>query len=499
MPMESAALNPVLAPIRALARAGASHRALQAFGAAGLDTVADDPAVLTLKGRLLKDSAAGAREARASLLAEAASCYAAAAQRTPATYPLINAATLSFLGGDPARGAALARETLAMLDSGAHEPDTPYWLGATRAEALLLLDREEEARKALRAAVAQAPAALEDRAATLKQFRLILAAQGRPDAWLDAFRPAAMVHFAGPIGIGEADRGLAGSIERAVERLQPASATGALAAGFDIVAAEILRRGGAALHVMLPAPVDAFVAASVRPSGADWEARFEALLAQAASVESLDAPRLSGAAALLAERMALGTVIRDARLCGAEAVMLRMAGAPQDGIAAAPPHARLVAVEGTDGPAVKAAQLAGPDHPVALVGCRLGAADPLERLAGVPVRRLAFGALVEMEDLAAAAKLAAALYDSDPQAQAVLDYGAGIGDGGPDLAGLEALLAIPARPFALATRPAALALEAAETPFRTALAGASETWTGSTDFFSLWAEGEPGSDDQFGQ
>ncbi|MDZ7587872.1 MAG: tetratricopeptide repeat-containing protein [Parasphingorhabdus sp.] len=127
-----------LAQILGLARAGASARAWELFTAAGWNARADDPAALTLKGRLLKDQAKMAEgPARATIFRHSADAYAAAAALAPATYPLINAASLALLSEDEARARDLARQVLELLDSGEHTPDTPYWLTATRAEALL--------------------------------------------------------------------------------------------------------------------------------------------------------------------------------------------------------------------------------------------------------------------------------------------------------------------------------------------------------------------------
>ena len=93
-----------------------------------------------------------------------------AAALQPATYPLINAATLSLLSGDRAQAAEIAREVLARIAAEPEEPETPYYRAATEAEALLLLGRREEARAALAAAVAAAPHAWEDHGSTLRQF-----------------------------------------------------------------------------------------------------------------------------------------------------------------------------------------------------------------------------------------------------------------------------------------------------------------------------------------
>src|SRR6185436_11192482 len=96
------------------ARAGALDHAWAQFAAAGYDARGDDPAALTVKGRLLKDHALRASDeaARRRFYLQSAECYRASAALQPATYPLINAATLSLLSGDRAQAEEIAREVL---------------------------------------------------------------------------------------------------------------------------------------------------------------------------------------------------------------------------------------------------------------------------------------------------------------------------------------------------------------------------------------------------
>lgn len=472
-----------LSEVRTLARAGATDAAWALFESEprhGIDA-------LTLKGRLLKERAASQHgAARSALLREAGEVYAEAARAAPATYPLINAGTLSLLGGARARAVQLATETLALLESGAHEPDTRYWLAATRAEALLLLDREVEARAALREAIAGTPRAWEDHAVTIRQFRLILAEQDRPTAWLDACRPPAPIHFAGPLGLAADDIQLEASIEAAIAANGVGIAVGALAAGFDIIAAELLVRAGAELHVVLPAAPELFVAASVAPAGKTWNPRFEALLAGAAHVEILDLPAgLSAGAAALAEEMAIGCAVRGARLLDVDAILLRLAGngAPPGG--SDRPGIRRVEVQG-GATGAGGLGLPPPDHAIALLGCRHAAAPQLTELTGAPPHIVPAGAVFALDDLAAAANLVMTLFDATDATHVVLDYRPPVPDGSPDIAALEALLATPARGYPLATRSAALVLEARGAPFRFALAGACDGIAGPVEFFSLW-------------
>lgn len=473
-----------LARVLSLARAGAADAAWAMLESAGPGE-ASDSAALSLRGRLIKDRATSTDGAvRSGLLSEAAAAYLAAARLSPtATYPLINAATLSLLGGDPARAAALAQETLALLDGGAHEPDTAYWLTATRAEALLLLGRETEARGALDAAVAGTPLAWEDRAVTLRQFRRILAHQGRPAGWLDALRPPPAVHFAGPIGIAPHDARLEAELAAAAEALGAGTATGALAAGFDIAAAEALLRAGVRLQIILPAQVDAFVEGSVRPAGADWLARFEAVLAAAAGVDEIDAAAgLTAASVAIAEEMAIGTMVSEARARDGEAVLLRLAGAAP-GVAGA----RLVSVS-ADAAAGGAASpgLAGPKRPVALLGTRHAGASRLAALTQATACVTPSGVHAACGDLAATAGAALALFDDSAEAQVVLDYAPPHGDGTPDTAALDTLLEMSAQRYPIVTRSAALALAACGAPVITAPAGASGGLAAPVEFYSLW-------------
>ncbi len=464
--------------------------ARDAFVAAGLDATDDDAVTLALKGRLLKDAAGAATaEERGGLLAQAAEAYATAARLSPAaTYPLINAATLAFLSGNRALAQAHARETLALLDGGAHEPDTAYWLAATRAEALLLLGHDAQARAALDAAIAGTPLAWEDHAVTLRQFRRILGAQAKPADWLDARRPPPAVHFAGPIGIRPHDARLEASLARVAEGFGGGTATGALAAGFDIAAAEALHRAGMRLQIVLPARIDSFVEASVRPAGGDWLTRFEALIAAAYTLDEIDTPAgLSAAAAVLAEEMALGCAMIEARSRDAEAVMLRLAGAGTG--AAAGSGGRLVTVSG-DALAIEAhwPELAPPARPIALLGCRHASAHRLGELTGAAEHLTPTGVYAVCDSLTVAAAAGLALFDGSAEGQVVLDYALPYPDGTPDTAALDTLLEMSGQRYPIATRAAALTLASRGAPITTAPAGASGGLAPSVEFFSLWGD-----------
>lgn len=312
--------------VQRLARSGDTEQAWQLFESSGLARAAGNADALSLKGRLIKDRAikAGGPE-RAALFDAAHDAYLAAASLRPATYPLINAATIALLGGNRDEARRTAERILAMLDSGAHEPETDYWLRATRAEAHLLLDRHAEAQTELASAMQAAPRAWEDHASTLRHFRLIHDELDAPAAWLDAYRPPASLHFSGIIHLSPDDIAAPAAIEAAIDKLAPGFAFGALAAGADIVAAEILVGRGVDLHVLLPASIAAFRRDSVDRFGADWGPRFDHLLEQAETVEPIgELDAVSDAGIAMADQMAMGLAIRQAHLLESRALALRI-------------------------------------------------------------------------------------------------------------------------------------------------------------------------------
>ncbi len=325
-----------LRTVQRLARSGDTERAWQLFETSGLAHDTGSADALSLKGRLVKDRALKtAGEERSALLDAAHGAYLAAAALRPATYPLINAATIALLAGNRTEARRTAERILAMLDSRAHEPETDYWLKATRAEAYLLLDRHGEAQAALAEAMRAAPAAWEDHASTLRHFRLIHDEIGAPATWLNSYRPPASLHFSGIIHLDPHAAEAQAAIEAAIDECDPGFAFGALAAGADIVAAEILVRRGAELHVVLPASIAAFRRDSVAPFGADWCARFDRLIGEAAMVETIgELDRVSDAGIAMADQMAMGLTIRQARILESRAQALRI-GQSQAGRAAA--------------------------------------------------------------------------------------------------------------------------------------------------------------------
>jgi hypothetical protein len=301
----------------------------------GLLDSASDPKALSLQARLVKDRAkrAGAGSSQARLFDQSAQLYAKAAEIATSSYPLINAASLSLFAGKPVQARHFAQNVLDLIAADPSEGETPYWREATRAEALLLLDHEAEARAALRIAMARQPHAWEDHAATIEQFRLVLAEKGWDAAWLDMYRPPPSIQFSGITGLAPNDPDVVAAIAQFIASERPGFAFGALAAGADLLFAEAFidwrdaECPAAELHVVLPYPVDQFRQISVAAFGDHWTGRFDEALAQATTITAygLGDPSLP-LAVEYADRVAMGRAVRNAQVLASRACAVTALG-----------------------------------------------------------------------------------------------------------------------------------------------------------------------------
>lgn len=321
------ASSPAIFRIIATARSGALDHAWQMFRAAGFDGVDDDPAILNLKGRLLKDEAllAGGA-ARREKARRAGDAYAASAARQPAPYPLINAATLALIAGDRAASVRRADEALSLIARGVPD-ETPYWLAATEAEALLLKGDEAGARAALTRATAAAPEAWEDHASTLRQLAAILREGGGDAAWLDPLRPPRSLHYTGHLALSLPEAKIVEQVDHILATEGVGFGYGALAAGADILVAERLIARGAELNLILPLDIAAFVERSVRPHGEPWVRRFDRALDAATQTFVVDEAKEAGDSGFallvgLTDLVATGRAVMNAANLQSEAVQL---------------------------------------------------------------------------------------------------------------------------------------------------------------------------------
>jgi class 3 adenylate cyclase len=330
-----------------LASTGATRQAAEKFAALALDGAAGTAQsrrlrmdIASLKARLAKDDAFARRgEDRQSRLREAARLYQtvfaeeAAANNPEAYYPGINAASLFLLAGNRDEATATAVAVLQQLVSSPPER-RGYFECVSEMEALLVLGRLDEARERVRTVrrMLAAPGAIgfRDLASTIRQLRLVIAANRLDDEWLAEIVPPRVVHYLGhiisaPGGRGRFPAAQEGEIAAAIEaRITGAGigfGYGSLAAGADILFAEALLRHGASLHVVLPFNRAEFVEISVRPAANRWVKRFEECFAAAemsGTVRYATEDRYLGDDALFGycSQLAMGLAILRARyLC----------------------------------------------------------------------------------------------------------------------------------------------------------------------------------------
>lgn len=247
----------------------------------------------SLRGRLWKDGVHRARDAAASagLARRARDEYLAAYAIAHDPYPGINAATLSLLLGEPERSRALAEQVqndLARLGS------RTAWDLATAGEAALLSGDPERARARYAEAVAIAARDAGSIATMRRQLKLVARALPEATRLLGTLRAPDVVAFAGHM-IDAPDRAdprfpasLVPAVEAAirahVKRWHAPVVFGSAASGADLIVLDAALDAGAEVNVVLPFDRADFVRTSVAPAGAEWVARFDAVLARASRI-----------------------------------------------------------------------------------------------------------------------------------------------------------------------------------------------------------------------
>jgi CRP-like cAMP-binding protein len=263
-----------------------------------LAVLVEDIAAIEARAQKELAFAAGDPEARHAHAAASAEYYESIHAAVGGTYAGINAAMMARIAGDDDRSAAIAGRIIRLIG---REPKG-YWDHATLAEAHLLTGDDAAAARAFALAHRQADATDGHRSSTRLQLARIGAHLGIPtEACLAALPVGLTAVYSGPLFRGaelddSAQQRLEGDLRSAVDAALATEGVryiyGALACGADIVVAEAALAAGVELHVVLPFPVDAFVATSVdigNPADAPdrWKERFWHCLRQSASFTSL--------------------------------------------------------------------------------------------------------------------------------------------------------------------------------------------------------------------
>lgn len=279
--------------VLALSRCHAKQRALEDFYSYKLHK-SENEYIRALEPRILKDLAFQSLDRDQPFLdmdkekfSTAAFTYHQEFLKTGAHYSAINAATLYLLSGDQDKAAALATSALGI----AHADHGPkYFPLATQAEACLLLNRLDEARRFIAEAAEHNSKNLLTRARTNYQLKLICTYLGIDASILDPLLPETVIHYCGHIFnesrplSEDAEIELARRIDEVISRNHVAIAYGSLAGGADIMIAESILKHGGELNIWLPFGMENFCEELVRPSGEGWVQRFHDCIGKAHTV-----------------------------------------------------------------------------------------------------------------------------------------------------------------------------------------------------------------------
>lgn len=280
--------------VLALARSGAVERAAETFRLLKLDG-SDDEDIAALGARILKDRYFSSNKNRdPSIAAMSADRYESVFKITGDYYPAINAASMWLFAGQKERAAALARETLKICQRHKDlQGDDLYWLQATKAEALLLLQDQIGAKTQLENIANLRDKHISDLASTSIQLKRICDFLALDCKFLQLLKLPGVLHYTGhmiapPDGYGRfaasSEQLVAAKINNKLAELDIGFGYGSLACGGDILVAEALLQRGAELHLVFPFVLDEFKKISVAGGGAVWLDRFEACYKQAHSI-----------------------------------------------------------------------------------------------------------------------------------------------------------------------------------------------------------------------
>lgn len=269
--------------VLALSRCNAKQRALDSFYSYKLH-LSDDEYVRSLEARILKDLAFLSLDKEKPFqnldkerFSAAAVTYHRAFTQSGGHYSAINAATLYLISGDQTRARDLANTAIEL----AHKDSGPqYYALATQAEAYLLLNKLEDARRVIEEAAKHNENNLLTRARTRYQLKLICDFLNIDASILDPLLPETVIHYCGhafynhhQISAAE-ERELLLRIEEVIANNHCAVAYGSLMAGSDIMFAETILKQGGELNIWLPFGLENFCEVSVRPAGENWVRRF---------------------------------------------------------------------------------------------------------------------------------------------------------------------------------------------------------------------------------
>jgi class 3 adenylate cyclase len=279
--------------VLALSRCNAKQRALESFYSYNLH-LSNNEYIRAMEPRILKDLAFQSLEKEQPFLKydkerfiTAAGTYRQAYIKTGGHYSAINAATLYLLAGERQQAVELAKSAIEIART---DHNSPYFPLVTQAEACLMLNRLDEARRFIAEAASHNEKNLFTRARNHRQLKLICIYLGIDPEILNPLLPETVIHYCGHIfnqlrPLSEkAEREIIHRIENVISSRHCAIAYGSLAAGADIMFAETILKQGGELNVWLPFGKESFCEELVRPYGEVWVQRFHDCIKKANTV-----------------------------------------------------------------------------------------------------------------------------------------------------------------------------------------------------------------------
>jgi class 3 adenylate cyclase len=247
--------------------------------------------VWSLAGRIAKEKYAAAPDKSNAAAREharaAIDAYEHAYSLTTEAYPAVNAATMAMLSGDAPHAHALARQALAKLAAPAD-----HWQHASAGEALLILDRIDEARAHYAEAYRLAGNKFGDVASMRRQLLMIGSPAARGLA--EVLPPPQVIAFSGhmidrpgrtpPRFPAILEARVAAALREKIAGFGPSIGYAQAACGADILFLEAMQDAGGQTQIVLPFARRDFVETSVSFAGETWVDRFERVLGRATRI-----------------------------------------------------------------------------------------------------------------------------------------------------------------------------------------------------------------------
>lgn len=258
---------------------------------------------LSLTGRLAKDRYERCNKStlKTHLANESAKLYEGAHALSSASFPGINAATMSLLAGKQKKARQLAAIVIDQAKAELTQPgmEDDYWLLATLGEASIILRDSAEAASWYRKAVQYAGGHIGNIATMRRQVLLLGQKVEVGEEILGLFNIGSVVVFSGHMidhptrqirrfpPDPELERKVGDAIKNHIEDLKATIGYCSAACGSDILFAEEMLRGRKELHIVLPFDKNDFYYTSVDfglPEMTSWRKRCDAVMDRATEV-----------------------------------------------------------------------------------------------------------------------------------------------------------------------------------------------------------------------